>query len=144
MDKYDPFANFTPRANPEIQTAAKPRLASPVDLDALDTMDAESLRKLIRTVAGAAGWVELALMDKKIVAQAMRLELARIALSPLVPGSNLKADIQSKMVAIDKWLDREEGKPTGSSPQINMAMIDNLDVTIRLVGSDGTIKMIEG
>jgi hypothetical protein len=86
--------------------------AAPGDISLIDTLEAPALRKLLKTIYVAAGWVDIALMDKPIVAEAMRLELARIALSPLVAGMNIKADIQSKLAAIDKWLDRTEGKPT--------------------------------
>lgn len=71
------------------------------DLSAIDSMDADSLRKLIRTTAGAF-W-GYALTDRKEIAEAMKLRLAHIGLT---------ADIKEAMVAIDKWLNRTEGMPT--------------------------------
>lgn len=69
----------------------------------------EAAKPLARRLLCQCGAV--AFMSKEEKAEAMRDELARIALMPVIPSLNLKADIDSKMKAIDKWLDREEGKP---------------------------------
>lgn len=73
------------------------------DLSAIDSMDADSLRKLIRTTAGAF-W-GYALTDRKEIAEAMKLRLAHIGLT---------ADAKDALVAIERWLDREEGRPLQS------------------------------
>lgn len=114
-----------------------------IDIDKLEGMTKEQLITLLKTIYVAIGWVDIALMDKSTVAEAMRLELARIALSPLVAGTSLKADIQSKLAAIDKWLDRTEGKPlqTQVIEQKSTTTI-NYDATDRFLESLG-IKVIE-
>ncbi len=49
-------------------------------------------------------------MTEEQTAQAMLDTLAHTALKPIVAGINMRADIQSRMSAIDKWLDRTRGK----------------------------------
>ena len=75
--------------------------AAPVDMDKIDTMDAEQLRKLIRRVAGAIWGYALSTDQER--AEAMKLRLAHIALT---------GEIKNAIVAIDKWLSRVEGMPT--------------------------------
>ncbi len=64
---------------------------------------------LMRSYA-ASGLVMLATMSKAAQAQAMMDTLAQTALMPIVAGLNMKADIDSRLKAIDRWLDREQGK----------------------------------
>ena len=54
------------------------------------------------------------LMTEEETAQAMLDILAETAIKPITPGLNIKADINSRMAAIDKWLDRKKGKPVQS------------------------------
>lgn len=62
----------------------------------------------------------IAILTEEETAQAMLDVLAEIALRPVVPTANIKADIQSRLAAIDKWLDRTRGKPAQSILQANM------------------------
>ena len=78
-------------------------------LSRLHEMDREALLALVRRMACQCGLV--ALMTKDETAQAMRDVLAETALKPIVQGLNMKADIAARLTAIDKWLDRDEGKP---------------------------------
>lgn len=82
---------------------------SSIDLATIDTMGIDELRTLCKRMASQCGLV--ARMTREETAQAMRDTLAETALKPIVMGLNMKADIQSRMAAIDKWLDRTEGKP---------------------------------
>lgn len=81
-----------------------------VDLSAIDTMPIDELRTLCKRMACQCGLI--ARMTREETAQAMLDTLAETALKPIVMGLNMKADIQSRMTAIDKWLDRTEGKAT--------------------------------
>lgn len=93
------------------------------DLSAIDSMDADSLRKLIRTTAGAF-W-GYALTDRKEIAEAMKLRLAHIGLT---------ADVKDALVAIERWLDREEGKPNQSV---------QLDASIRQITVNASIEILQ-
>ena len=75
----------------------------------LDTMTIDQLKTLVRRLVCQCGLA--ATMSKEETAQAMRDVLAETALRSIVPGLNMKADIKARMEAIDKWLDRNEGKP---------------------------------
>lgn len=75
----------------------------------LAVMTQKQLITLVRRMACQCGIA--ALMSREEIGQAMRDTLAETALKPIVPGLNMKADIQSRLAAIDKWLDRDEGKP---------------------------------
>ncbi len=101
---------------------------TPPDLSQLDDMTAEELRALVERMARQCGLV--AMMTKEETAQAMRDVLAETALRPLIPGINLKADIQNRMNAIDKWLDRAEGR---AKQQIEHTGKDGEALSIRLL-----------
>lgn len=81
---------------------------SAIDLTSLDHMSREDLIALVARYMRQCG--DAPCMSKEETAQAMRDVLAETALRPVVAGLNMKADIQSRMTAIDKWLDRSEGK----------------------------------
>lgn len=84
---------------------------SPLSADVLarlGEMTREELLTLVRRFACQCGVA--AMMSREETAQAMRDKLAEIALKPITPGLNLKADIGSCIAAIDKWLDRTVGK----------------------------------
>lgn len=111
--EYDPL---TGELLPE-PSAGKPVIDAPGqallgdDIAArLDSLSIERLHALCRRLLCQCGHV--ALMTKEETAQAMLDELAMVALKPVVVGLNMRADIQSKLAAIDKWLDRERGKAT--------------------------------
>lgn len=82
---------------------------SPSDLSSLRDMSREGLISLIQRMACQCGLV--AAMSKEETAQAMRDILAETALRAIAPGLNVKFDIQARLAAIDKWLDRSEGRP---------------------------------
>jgi hypothetical protein len=79
------------------------------ELEKLDQMTKQELIALVRRFMCQCGLA--ATMTKDETAQAMRDVLAETALRPIVPGIAMKADISSRLSAIDKWLDRTEGKP---------------------------------
>lgn len=93
----------------EIPGGSSVEAAESVNLTRLDSMSREELIALCKRFARQCGMV--AAMTKEETAQAMLDTLAHTALKPIVSGVNMKADIQSRMTAIDKWLDRERGKP---------------------------------
>src|SRR5580658_6537771 len=64
----------------------------------LETMSKEQLIATVRRFACQCGVV--ALMTREEKAQAMRDVLAETALRPIVAGLNMKADIQSRLLAI--------------------------------------------
>lgn len=84
--------------------------AESIDLGLIDAMEIDELRTLCKRMALQCGLI--ARMTREETAQAMLDTLAETALKPIVMGLNMKADIQSRLTAIDKWLDRTEGKAT--------------------------------
>lgn len=70
------------------------------DLSAIDTMDADSLRKLIRSVSSVI-W-GYALMDDTQKAEAARLKLYSMGMSA--------KEVYKVVPALDKWFDRSLGK----------------------------------
>lgn len=84
------------------------REATADEVARLDGMTRGELLTLVRRLACQFGLV--AVMTKDETAQAMRDVLADTALRPIVAGLSMKADIQARLAAIDKWLDRSEGK----------------------------------
>ncbi len=75
-------------------------------------LGAEEREQALQRSYCAAGLIRLQLMSKEDRAQAMLDALAETALMPIVMGLNIRADIDNRMKAIDKWLDRERGKPS--------------------------------
>lgn len=110
------FENFTPRGNPpkEQQTSVEP-----LSLDKLDSMDAESLRNLIRTVGGAI-W-GYALMDDDQKAEAARLKLYNMGMSA--------SEVHKVVPALDKWFDRTKGKaPQSIALEVQDTRMDKLPI----------------
>ena len=88
----------------------QPRVEEVIDqqtLAAIEGYSLDELKTLVRRLLCQCG--AYAMMTQEETAQAMLDTLAEIALRPIA-GANLKADIQSRMNAIDKWLDRTRGK----------------------------------
>ena len=136
----NPLKNFTPRQNPV--KADQPPAASPApDIAGLDDMTREQLIALVRRFASQCGMV--AMMTDEETAQAMLDVLAETALKPVAPGVNMKADITSRLNAVEKWLDRKKGKPVGSSPLVQIGTSGDVNVMIRLVDAAGNIETIE-
>lgn len=100
--------NYQMKGNLPKSAAATTQADSIPNLTRLDEMSREELIALVERMARQCGMV--ASMTKEETAQAMRDVLAETALRPIVAGLNMKADIMSRMAAIDKWLDRAEGK----------------------------------
>lgn len=103
----------------------------------LEGMSRDELLVLCRRFACQCGLV--AMMTKEEIAQAMRDVLAETALRPIVAGVNMKADIMSRLAAIDKWMDRTEGK-AAQSVKIEQT---NVNVAIE-VTRDDVANIIEG
>lgn len=98
--------------NSNIQSVANKPEITPSELSRLESMSNADLIDLVKRMACQCGLV--ASMSDEETAQAMLYTLAETALKPIVMGPNVKADIQSRMNAIDKWLDRKKGKPVQS------------------------------
>lgn len=94
------------------------------NLSRLDAMSLAELKTLVRRLACQCGMV--AGMSKEETAQAMMDELASIALRPGI-GTQLRSDINARIAAIDKWMDRSEGKPV--QKQLIAAKIETRDMT---------------
>lgn len=127
------------------QAQAKTAITAPVstnDLDRLDNMSREELATLCRRFACQCGLVTT--MTDEETAQAMLDILAETALKPVLYGTSMKADITSRLTAVERWLDRKKGKPVGSSPTIQLGAAGDLNVMIRLVDSAGNVELIEG
>ena len=96
------------------QTAEQPQPTPPSvviteeEIKQIETLSHAELVEIVLRYARQCGLAPC--QTPKQTAQAMRDELAAIALRPLVAGLNLRADIDNKIKAIEKWLDREEGK----------------------------------
>ncbi len=131
------WKNFTPRQNPPVVKTAESAAnalptplagLSPAEVDArIDAMTVEELKAAVRRYMAVQG--DILLLTKEETAQAMLDTLAATALRPVRTDNNLWADLQQRMAAIDKWLDREKGKPKAS-----------LDVT----GKIGIIDLVMG
>lgn len=112
------------------------------ELFGLDSMSREELIALVRRFACQCGLV--ATMSDDETAQAMLDILAETALKPVLHGTSMKADIASRLTAVERWLDRKKGKPVGTSPLIQLGTSGDLNVMIRLVDSAGNVEVIEG
>ena len=101
-DFPDPIKSYNPRqaAPVPLKEAASNDAISASDLSRLEEMTKEQLIALVRRIGGAR-WADIMIMDRKQQAIAMRDRLAHIALT---------GDIRDALTAIDKFLDREEGK----------------------------------
>lgn len=99
------------------------------DIAKLEGMSRDELKALCRRFACQCGLSTM--MTKEETAQAMRDVLAETALRPIVLGLNMKADIQSRMTAIDKWLDRTEGKAP-----ISINQNTNITSNISMISKD--------
>ncbi len=130
------------------QVASSPSALSAEVLERLEGCSREELIALVRR--SNADLVRVCMMSKEETAQAMRDKLAEIALKPLVPGMNIKADISSCISAIDKWLDRAEGKPVGAATNISIGggtgdrQIRVVFVNAEDVRREREMKVIEG
>ena len=99
----------------------------PVDLSILDSMLQSELHALCARLLCQCGLA--ATMTEEQTAQAMIDLLAETALRPISPGLNMKADIQSRLNAIDKWLDRKKGKAIQSiDMNVRDTRMDKLEI----------------
>jgi len=124
---------------------AAPADSSPIsaaDLARIEGMSREELVALCWRFACQCGLV--ATMTDEETAQAMLDILAETALKPVLYGTSMKADITSRLTAVERWLDRKKGKPVGTSPLIQLGASGDLKVMIRLVDSAGNVEVIEG
>ncbi len=142
--KPDPFKNFTPRQNPPATAApAAPILdlsgLSDDEISAkLDALGLEEMKALVRRLLCQCGAV--ALLSREETAQAMLDELARLALRPIRTDKNLWPDVQQRMAAIDKWLDRERGKPVQAVVQANINAPGDLADRCRALLAQGVVS----
>ncbi len=90
------------------QKQTTPSTLSPHEATEIDAMPLEKLRELCKRMARQCGLV--AAMSEEETAQAMLDTLAHTALKPIIAGLNMRADIDSRLKAVDKWLDRTQGK----------------------------------
>ena len=119
MKEFENFPADIHPANYEMKRKEKPlaprtEVLDPIDeqtLTSLEVMPIDDLKTLVRRLLCQCG--AAATMTQEETAQAMLDCLAETALRP-VAGANMKADIQSRIAAIDKWLDRTRGKPAQS------------------------------
>ncbi len=78
------------------------------DIKRLEALPHSQLLALCRRMACQCGLV--AMMTEEETAQAMLDTLAHTALKPVSSALNMRADIDSRLKAVDKWLDRTQGK----------------------------------
>lgn len=102
-------------------------------LQRLEDMSRIELMGLIERMARQCGMV--AAMSEAETAQAMLDTLAHTALMPISPSINMKADIQCRLSAIDKWLDRKQGKPVQAINQTSTIamLVQNLQPDVELL-----------
>ena len=120
MKEFENFPADIHPANYEMKRKEKPLQPSVEAVDAISeetlaslrTLSSAELIALVERMARQCGLV--AMMTQEQTAQAMLDCLAETALRPIAKGMNMKADIQSRIAAIDKWLDRTRGKPAQS------------------------------
>ena len=103
-------ADYEMRKNPPKEEAAQSHSNASYDIDKefLEGMSHEDLKALTWRLLCQCGLA--ATMTEEQTAQAMLDTLAETALKPVKIGVNMRADIQSRLNAIDKWLDRTQGK----------------------------------
>lgn len=90
------------------------------DMASLDAMTREQLIALVRRIGGAR-WAEIITMTRNEQAIAMKDRLAHIALT---------AEVKEALIAIDKFLDREEGR---ARQQIELTGKDGSPLSVRLL-----------
>ncbi len=112
------------------------------DIAKLGEMTHDELKTLCRRLICQCGYA--ATMTDEETAQAMLDVLAETALKPVLHGTSMKADITSRLTAVERWLDRKKGKPVGTSPLVQIGAAGDLNVMIRLVDSAGNVEVIEG
>lgn len=93
----------------QADSPSSPIPLSASDLARLEGMTREELLALAKRMACQCGLV--AAMTREETAQAMLDVLAETALKSNPNDSSMKVDIEARMRAIDRWLDRERGKP---------------------------------
>lgn len=146
MAEYKTVLNKETGELKRVEIGQQPALAetrlTDSDLEKLGEMSREQLITLCRRFACQCGLV--ATMTDEETAQAMLDILAETALKPVLYGTNMKADITSRLTAVERWLDRKKGKPIGTSPLVQIANAGELNVMIRLVDSSGNEELIEG
>src|ERR1700735_2836563 len=113
-DSNDDWKNFTPRQNAPIDNRVTPdnNAITASELTKLDDMSKEELKTLVRRVCGASSYIELSFLSQEEIKEATRLRLADIALR--------NKDDKIALQAIQQLLDRLEGKPIGTAPNINI------------------------
>lgn len=113
-DEFDPLTGDPlPKSNKTRSvTESKETALTSDDLHKLADMSREQLTALVQRMYRQCGMV--AAMSEDDTAQAMLDMLAHTALRPIATGDNMRADIQSRLSAIDKWLDRTKGKPVAN------------------------------
>lgn len=77
-------------------------------MEAIAAMPRAELVSLVQRMSAQCGYIPT--LTQEQTAQAMLDTLAALALRPIVAGTDMRADINSRMTAIDKWLDRTRGK----------------------------------
>ena len=98
-----------------------------LSLSELITMPRPALEALTRRLLCQCG--EAATMTEEETAQAALDILAETFLKPITMGMNVKADINSRMAAIDKWLDRKKGKPIQSlDMNVKDTRVDKMEI----------------
>jgi hypothetical protein len=97
---------------------------SEITLEHLQSLSKEQLIDVIKLI-GAARWAEIALFTKEETAEAMKLKLAHIGLTA---GA---LNWQTAITAIEKWLDRQEGKPaqTINNNNVNLTIAQLVDAS---------------
>lgn len=123
-ENRESFDDALAKAN-ELERNKKETTPPPLDLAAIEGMEIDELRTLCKRMACQCGL--FARMTQEETAQAMLDTLAETALKPIVMGLNVKADIQSRVAAIDKWLDRTKGKPAQYIEQKSFVAVMALD-----------------
>ncbi len=103
-------ANYVMKGNkpkPAVNAPQSPEIDATA-LGQVESMDHARLVALVRRMACQCGLV--AMMTEEETAQAMLDTLAHTALKPVSSALNMRADIDSRLKAVDKWLDRTQGK----------------------------------
>ncbi|HSY75865.1 MAG TPA: hypothetical protein VK890_03345 [Bacteroidia bacterium] len=120
FDKDPLTGDPIPKSNKR-EDETRPQKSPPdIDLANLEGMTREELITLVRRVCGAR-WAEIITMTRAEQAIAMKDRLAHIALT---------AEVKEALNAIDKFLDREEGR---ARQQIELTGKDGSPLSVRLL-----------